>query len=81
MRLDEISNPGVSYEKAVEEAAKVRALAEIAGGEFSGNTAKTVLGIVYPGRSYNDREKDWNEAVKRQIKKQKFIMGIKVGKI
>lgn len=86
MRIDEISNAAVPYEEAVEKAAKVYALTQGGVGDFNANTAQTVLLIAYPNRSINDRDKDWNEAVKRQTevvarerKKQKFVSGLQRG--
>jgi hypothetical protein len=86
MRIDEISSTAVPYEKAVEEAAKVYAMTKLIAGDFNANTAQTVLLIAYPNRSINDRDRDWNEAVKRQlkivgrdVKKQKFVSGLKRG--
>ncbi len=81
MRLNEITSEGVSYEEALREAAKVKALTVIATGDFDDNTARTVLSIAFPNHSYNELEKDWNKAVKEQIKKQKFVMGIRHGKV
>jgi hypothetical protein len=91
MRIDEFeaieepsgSGSSVSYEEALYETVKVAALVEITkvSSTFSANTAQTVLHIAYPNRSINDLNRDWKKAYTRALKKEKFNLSLKVGKI
>jgi len=71
----------VSYAEALKEAVKVAALCEITNcGSFDTNTARTMLSISYPGRSYNDIQGDWKKAYRETLKKETFKMNLKLGK-
>lgn len=87
MRLDEFESVGgesssVSYEDALRKAVKIAALCEITNcGNFDDNTAHAMLSISHPGHSYNEIKSDWKKAYVVSVKKEKFKMNLKIGKI